>query len=57
MLVCTNSKHSLALYSLVVKVLLIILPFIQDLLTRRSSGIKEGNILDLTNLWIQFKLI
>ena len=57
MLVCTNSKQSLALYSLVVKALLVILPFIQDLLTRRSSGIKEGNILDLTNLWIQFKLI
>ena len=44
-----NSKHSLALYPLAVKVLLVTLPFIQDLQIGRSSGIKEGKIPDLAS--------
>ena len=47
-----NSKHSLALYHLVLKDFLVILPSIQDSQTRRSLGIKNDKILDLISLWI-----
>ena len=57
MSVCTNFKHFLTLYPLVVNDLLVILPSVQDLQIERSSRIKDGKILDLTSLSIIFLLI
>ena len=56
-LVCTNTKHFLALTFLVVKSLSVILPFMQDLKIGRPSGINECNAPNLTSLWILFRLI